>query len=151
MRLSADSFDLATMAKIERIAPLVDVETGTVKVTLAVSGHPVLRPGTFVRVDVVIATHVDTLVVQRSALVPEGRRWHMFRLNDAGTHVERLEVRRSFEEGERVEITAVDPDVTLRDGDRVVVVGASALSDGVRVDPGSNEGAESNGAASDAS
>jgi membrane fusion protein (multidrug efflux system) len=151
VRLSADSSDLATLAKIERIAPLVDVETGTVKVTLAVSGQAILRPGTFVRVDVVIATHVDTLVVQRSALVPEGRRWHMFRLNDAGTHVERLEVRRSFEEGERVEITAVDPDVTLRDGDRVVVVGASALSDGVRVDPGSNEGAESNGAASDAS
>ena len=151
VRLSADAFDLATMAEIERIAPLVDVETGTVKVTLAVSGQPVLRPGTFVRVDVVIDTHADTLVVQRSALVPEGRRWHMFRLNDAGTHVERLEVRRSFEEDERVEIAPVDPDVILKDGDRVVVVGASALSDGVRVDPGSSENAESDGAASDAS
>jgi membrane fusion protein (multidrug efflux system) len=151
VRLSADSFDLATMAEIERIAPLVDIETGTVKVTLAISGQPVLRPGTFVRVDVVIDTHVDTLVVQRSALVPEGRRWHMFRLNDAGTHVERLEVRRSYEEDERVEIAPVDPDVTLKDGDRVVVVGASALSDGVRVDPGSSENAESDGAASDAS
>jgi membrane fusion protein (multidrug efflux system) len=151
VRLSADAFDLATMAEIERIAPLVDVETGTVKVTLAISGQPVLRPGTFVRVDVVIDTHADTLVVQRSALVPEGRRWHMFRLNDAGTHVERLEVRRSYEEDERVEIAPVDPDVILNDGDRVVVVGASALSDGIRVDPGSSENAESDGAGSDAS
>ena len=148
VRLSADSFDLATLARIERIAPLVDVETGTVKVTLAVEGQPILRPGTFVRVDVVIDTHVDTLVVQRSALVPEGRRWHMFRLNEAGTHVERLEIRRSYEEDERVEIAAVDPQVTLNAGDRVVVVGASSLSDGVRVDPGV---AETDGVASDAS
>ena len=151
VRLAADSFDLETMARVERIAPLVDVESGTVKVTLAVSGQSSLRPGTFVRVDVVIDTHVDALVVQRSALVPEGRRWHMFRLDDSGTRVERLEVRRSFEEGERVEIASVDPEVTLNDGDRVVIVGASALSDGARVDPGSDETAANDGAGSDAS
>ena len=150
VRLSADSFELETFARIERIAPLVDVETGTVKVTLAVRGHSSLRPGTFVRAAVVIDTHEGTLTVQRAALVPEGRRWHMFRLNEAGTHVERLEVRRSYEEDERVEIAPVDPEVTLNDGDRVVVVGASALSDGVRVDPGSSESTE-NGAGSDAS
>ncbi|NIQ29373.1 MAG: HlyD family efflux transporter periplasmic adaptor subunit, partial [Acidobacteria bacterium] len=142
VRLAADSFDLTTMAAVERIAPLVDVETGTVKVTLAVRGQSRLRPGTFVRAHIVIDTHEDTLVVQRSALVPEGRRWHMFRLNEAGTHVERIEVRRSFEEGERVEIFAVDPAVTLNDGDEVVVVGASALSDGARVDTGTAGGDE---------
>ncbi|NIM02291.1 MAG: efflux RND transporter periplasmic adaptor subunit [Acidobacteria bacterium] len=151
VRISADSFDLKTMARIERIAPLVDVESGTVKVTLAVHGQTGLRPGTFVRADVVIDTHEDTLVVQRAALVPEGRRWHMFRLNDAGTHVERIEVRRTFEEGDRVEIAPVDPAVPLSEGDRIVVVGASALSDGVRVDPGSSETAQNNGAGHDAS
>jgi len=148
VRLTAESFNLTATARIERIAPLVNTESGTVKVTLAISGQPVLRPGTFVRVDVVIDTHADTLVVQRSALVPEGRRWHLFRLNEAGTHVERLEIRRSFEENELVEIAPVDPQITLNDGDRIVVVGASALSDGVRVDSGSKK---IDGAASDAS
>lgn len=148
VRLRAEAFDLTATARIERVAPRVDTETGTVKVTLAVSGHPALRPGTFVRVDVVIDTHTETLVVQRSALVPEGRRWHLFRVDGTGNHVERLEIRRSFEEDDLVEIAAVDPQVTLGDGDSVVVVGASALSDGVRIDSGSNESDE---AASDAS
>jgi len=139
VRLTADSFELTTLARIERIAPRVDIETGTVKVTLAVSEQSDLRPGTFVRADVVIDTHVDTLVVRRSALVPEGRRWHLFRLDDTGTHVERLEVRRGFEEGEQVEIATVDPEVTLKGGERIVVVGASALSDGARVDAGAIE------------
>ncbi|MEE8411527.1 MAG: efflux RND transporter periplasmic adaptor subunit [Acidobacteriota bacterium] len=151
VRLMADSFDLTTMARIERIAPRVDIETGTVKVTLAVSDQSSLRPGTFVRANVVIDTHLDTLVVRRSALVPEGRRWHLFRLNDAGTHAERVEVQRGFEEGEQVEIATVDPEMTLRDGDRIVVVGASALSDGVRVDPGAIETAEDDGSGRDAS
>ena len=151
VRLTADSFDLTTVAQIERIAPRVDVETGTVKVTLAVSEQSSLRPGTFVRANVVIDTHLDTLVVRRSALVPEGRRWHLFRLDDAGTHAQRVEVRRGFEEGEQVEIETVDPEMTLSDGDRIVVVGASALSDGVRVDPGAVETADNDGAGRDAS
>ena len=157
VRLRAEAFDLTATARIERVAPRVDTETGTVKVTLAVSGHPALRPGTFVRVDVVIDTHTETLVVQRSALVPEGRRWHLFRVDETGNHVERLEIRRSFEEGDLVEIAPVDPQVTLNDGDSVVVVGATALSDGVRVDSGDSDDSddsddsENDGTASDAS
>jgi membrane fusion protein (multidrug efflux system) len=148
VRLRAEAFELTATARIERVAPLVDTETGTVKVTLAIGGQPALRPGTFVRVDVVIDTHAETLVVPRSALVPEGRRWHLFRVDETGNHVERLEIGRSFEENDLVEIAPVDPQVTLNDGDLVVVVGASALSDGVRIDSGSDE---SDGVARDAS
>ena len=137
VRLNADAFDHTTEARIERIAPLVDIETGTVKVTLAVRGGSKLRPGTFVRTDVVIDTHHDALVVPRSALVSEGRRWHVFRVDDAGTHVERIEVQPGFEEGDRVEIAGSEADVVLTAGDSIVVVGAAALSDGARVDTGS--------------
>ena len=49
--------------------------------------------------------------------------------------MQRLEIRRGFEEGDRVEILdAVEADPPFVAGDRVVVVGARALTDGSRVD-----------------
>jgi membrane fusion protein (multidrug efflux system) len=118
-------------ARIERIAPEVDPTTGTVKVTVAVQEAPKLRPGSFVRVGIVTDTHDGALVVPRSALVAEGRRWHLFRINpDDARRVELLEVTRGFEEGDRVEILATTgAERPLQEGDRVVTSGASSLSD----------------------
>ena len=39
-------------------------------------------------------THADALVVPRSALIAEGRRWYVFRLDGDGEHVSRIEVER---------------------------------------------------------
>ncbi len=99
--------------------------------TLAVRVAGSLRPGSFVRVGIVIDTHENTLVVPRSALVAEGRRWHLFRLkDDDAKHVELVEVERGFEEGDRVEILQiVVAERPLHVGDPVVVTGASSLSD----------------------
>ena len=128
-----DLFD----AKIERIAPLVDPQTGTVKVTLTVPAadpSEPLRPGSFVLVEIVTETHADTLVVPRSALVAEGSRWHLFRVGADGT-VERLEIERGFEEGDRVEVSAtLGNGASLQAGDVVVSTGAAALNDGARVE-----------------
>ena len=73
VRLTADATATEASAIIERIAPAVDPATGTVKVTVAVEGDSGLRPGAFVRVDIVTATHTDALVVARSALVASTR------------------------------------------------------------------------------
>lgn len=133
VRLAADSTDTVANAIIERIAPAVDPATGTVKVTVAVEGNSGLRPGAFVRVDIVTDTHTDALVVNRSALVAEGRRWHLYRLADDDL-VEQIEVILGFENGNRVEIDHLaDPEITIAAGDEVVVVGAPALSDGAKV------------------
>jgi membrane fusion protein (multidrug efflux system) len=135
VHLIADSSGEKVEARIERLAPEVDPATGTVKVTLAVRGSTALRPGGFVRVEIVVDTHFDALVVPRSALVAEGRRWHVFRLAAEGSSVERLEIVRGFEEGDRVEIVdVVSGGEALEPGDRIVVVGASALSEGSIVD-----------------
>jgi len=134
VRLIADSSGEEVEARIERLAPEVDPTTGTVKVTLAVRGLTTLRPGGFVRVEIVVDTHSDALVVPRSALVAEGRRWHVYRLAAEGGSVERLEIARGFEEGDRVEIVDVVSGEPLLPGDRIVVVGASALSDGSAVE-----------------
>jgi membrane fusion protein (multidrug efflux system) len=144
--LTADATRTDASAIIERIAPAVDPATGTVKVTVAVEGNSGLRPGAFVRVDIVTDTHPEALVVARSALVAEGRRWHLYRL--AGDdQVEQIDVILGFESGDRVEIDhAADDDVTVSPGDRVVTLGAPALSDGAKVrvtdDSGESEDAD---------
>ena len=132
--LTADATGTVARAVIERIAPAVDPATGTVKVTVAVEGDSGLRPGAFIRVDIVTDTHIDALVVARSALVAEGRRWHLYRLSDDGATVEQIEVELGFENSNRVEIAAVTAaDITFEAGDRVVILGAPALSDGATV------------------
>lgn len=133
VRLAADATGAAANAIIERIAPSVDPATGTVKVTVAITGDSGLRPGAFVRVDIVTDTHQDALVVARSALVAEGRRWHIYRLGEEDL-VEQIEVVLGFESGDRVEIDhPTDAEFTIAPGDRVVVVGAPALSDGAKI------------------
>jgi len=138
VRLLTDDDVSSGEAEIERIAPAVDPSTGTVKVTLAVRRAGGLRPGSFVRLGIVTDTHTDTLLVPRSALVAEGRRWHLFRIkkNDGGQPVaELIEVTRGYEEREHVEILD-DPDTErpLGQGDVIVVTGASSLSDGSNVE-----------------
>jgi RND family efflux transporter MFP subunit len=132
--LTADATGTVAGAVIERIAPAVDPATGTVKVTVAVEGISGLRPGAFVRVDIVTDTHDDALVVARSALVAEGRRWNLFRLSEDGATVQQIVVELGFENSDRVEIATVTTvDQTFEHGDRVVILGAPALSDGATV------------------
>ena len=133
VRLIADALDREIPAVIERIAPSVDPETGTVKVTLAIAGTADVRPGAFVRVNIVVETHAEALVVARLALVAEGTRWYLFRLEDDGT-VRRLEVTLGFEEGDRVEVMGVvGAEEIIAEGAMVIVSGAPALTDGARV------------------
>ncbi len=133
VELTADATGETVRARIERIAPDVDPATGTVKVTVAVEGSTALRPGAFVRVDIVTDTHDDALVVPRSALVAEGRRWNLFRLGPEGDTVHQVGVGLGFENADRVEVAEVMGGETLSPGDPVVVTGAPALSEGAKV------------------
>ncbi len=127
--LRADELDEVVAARIERLAPLVDPATGTVKVTVAVDRDVQLRPGAFVEVEIVTDVHEDALVAPRSALVAEGRRWLVYRVADGGEQVEAVEITLGYEGGDLVEIAASVGARELIEGDRLVVLGASALSD----------------------
>lgn len=141
VRIRADELEEPVAALIERLAPLVDPATGTVKVTVAVERDVALRPGAFIEVEVVTDVHPDALVAPRSALVAEGRRWLVFRTQEGSEQVEAIEVTLGYEEGNRVEIASSVGARTLSEGDRVVVLGASALSDGAPVRVLEEEGA----------
>ena len=145
VRLTVDATGEVFEAAIERIAPAVEVETGTVKVTLMLdrraistamrgsAGNGVLRPGSFVRVDIVTDTRAEALVVPRSALVAEGRRWMLYRVDEEEQIVRQLQVRLGFEDGDRVEILGIDGEPVAA-GDRVVIAGVGALADGVKIE-----------------
>jgi membrane fusion protein, multidrug efflux system len=131
VRVWADASSLAIEGQVARIAPEVDSTSGTVKVTVVVEGGRELglRPGTFVRVDVVTDTHPDALVVPRSALVAAGQRWNLFRAGADG-RAELLEVTLGYEDDERVEVIETRGGPALEVGQRVVVAGASTLAHG---------------------
>lgn len=63
---------VAVNATVERISPVVDSTTGTVRVTITLpEGDHTLRPGQFVSARIQIDSHQDVLVVPRRALTYE--------------------------------------------------------------------------------
>lgn len=113
-------------ARVERISPVVDADSGTVKVTLEVEARGKLRPGMFGSVYLETETHTDALVVPKKALALESLGDIVYVASD-GTAARR-EVRLGFRDGDSVEILD-----GLTDGERVVVVGQDGLSDGTPI------------------
>lgn len=130
VRLTPDTSPEPIDATIERIAPAVNPESGTVKVTLTVEATRNLRPGTFVRVDIITDTHEEALVIPRNALVSEGSRWYVYRVADRTA--EKIQVETGYESENAVEILPAG-EAEIAVGDPVVVAGAGALEDGSRV------------------
>jgi membrane fusion protein (multidrug efflux system) len=109
---------------VDRISPIVDPGTGTVKVTVATPRQEGLRPGMYVDVELVTAVHDKALLVPKRALVYDNDRAFVFRLKEE-RRVERLAVTPLLEDADSVE-----PSGGLRPGDQLVVAGQSGLKDG---------------------
>lgn len=113
--------------EIERIAPVVDPRTGTVKVTVDVGRQGNLRPGLYVDVELVTATRQDALLVPKRALVYDNDQMYVFRLGDE------RRVERVFVEAALTDKHNVQPVEGLNAGDRIVVAGQTGLKDGALV------------------
>ncbi len=127
-RISAPSLGAELYAgKIDRIAPVVDPKSGTVKVTVALSRHEGLRPGLYVDVQLVVATRPDALLIPKRALVYDQDQVFVYRLED-GDKVERVRLEPRLEDK-----SFVEPAAGFAAGDRLVVAGQAGLKDGARV------------------
>jgi membrane fusion protein (multidrug efflux system) len=126
-RLRADSLGGARFkGTIDRISPVVDPGTGTIKVTVATPRQEGLRPGMYVEVELVTAVHDDALLVPKRALVYDNDQAFVFRLKEKEKRrVERLRVTAALEDADHVE-----PQGGLAPGDQLVVAGQSGLKDG---------------------
>jgi len=111
---------------ILRISPIVDSQSGTVKVTIAIDRRAGLRPGMFANVQIVLDTHEDAVVLSKKALVFEDEQPHVFVVSDG--IAQKRQLRLGYQDADRAEVTE-----GLQPGETVVVVGQSALKDGSAV------------------
>jgi membrane fusion protein (multidrug efflux system) len=62
--------DLRAEGRVDRVSPVVDPSTGTVRVTVAVNGNTsTLRPGQFVKVRVEVDRHDDVIAIPKGAVI----------------------------------------------------------------------------------
>lgn len=107
--------------KIRMVSPIVDRQTGTVKVTVETSQVPAsIRPGSFVQVNIVKETRSQSIVVPREAVIRELGSAHLFVAEDG--KAEKRDVQLGIEEGDFVEILS-----GIREGEQVIVAGQGGL------------------------
>ncbi|MCD4747805.1 MAG: efflux RND transporter periplasmic adaptor subunit [Thermoanaerobaculales bacterium] len=127
-RLTADALGgLVFSGDIDRISPVVDPGTGTIKVTVATPRQKGLRPGMYVQVELVTAVHDEAIRIPKKALVYDNDQIFVFRLGEERT-VERLPITAALEDTEYME-----PTEGLALGDEIVIAGQSGLKDGAKV------------------
>jgi membrane fusion protein (multidrug efflux system) len=129
--------------EVDRLSPVVDPGSGTVKVTVGIPEWQGLRPGLYVDVALVTAVHEQAVLVPKRALVYDQDQVFVYRLADgpresggkaggeaaAGATVERVLVRPVLEDKSNVEPAPG----SLAVGDRVVIAGQAGLKDGAAV------------------
>jgi membrane fusion protein, multidrug efflux system len=127
-RVSAPALgDDAYAGRVERLAPVVDPKSGTVKVTVALGDTGKLRPGMYVDVVLVADKVAAALRVPKRALVYDNDQIFVYRLADS-ERVERVLVEPVLEDRDFIQ-----PAAGLAAGDRVVVAGQAGLKDGAQV------------------
>ena len=113
--------------KILRISPVVDPNSGTFKVTLELdTQNRLLRPGMFVNVHIVTATHPQAVLVPKRAVVYDDGMPHVFVVSDSTANKVRFEM--GFDDTEFVEVLS-----GVKKGDQIVVVGQNGLKDKAKV------------------
>lgn len=120
--------DVVFHSVLERIAPVVDAATSTVKVTLRVEDERARsRSGSFVRARVTTDVHKEVVAVPRKALVSEAGATFLF-VAEADS-VRRVDVTTGYTDGDWIEINA-----GVATGDEVVVVGQGGLRNGSHIE-----------------
>lgn len=115
-------------ARIQRISPVVDAQTGTFKITMEVpdpTGR--LKPGMFGRFNIVWDAREDTLLIPRVAVLDEETEQSVFVVEDGVA--QRRTVRLGYPKGGSIEV--VDG---LTGNEEIVVIGQNGLKDGAKVE-----------------
>lgn len=114
--------------EIVRIAPVFRASARQARVELRVDNPGRrLKPGMFARIDLVLERVGETVIVPAAALVRRDGRDGVFRVTDDGQAVRWQPVEAGIREGDRVQVSGLQPD------GRVVVLGQQLLKDGAAI------------------
>ena len=115
-------------AEILRISPVLDPQTGTFKVTLAVAdSEDRLKPGMFGRFQIVYDRRENAIMVPRMAIIDDDDKSTVYVVEE-GT-AQRRDVRTGYSRGENVEILE-----GVEGGELVITIGQAGIADGATVD-----------------
>ncbi len=116
---------------VQRIAPIVDSATGTIKITVALpeslTGARGFLPGMYAEVTLTTDLHDDTLVLPKPALIREEDQVFVFVV--VGDRAKRVKVDVGLGDENQVEILA-----GISAGDEFIFVGHAGLKDGALVE-----------------
>ncbi len=113
---------------VKLINPRIDVQTGTVKVTVEIVDESQrLKPGMFVEVQIVIGMKEDVLAIPRKAILYKQNKTYVF-VAERGQASQR-EVTLGLTEEDHVEVLE-----GVTEGDVIVTVGVESLKDGQRIE-----------------
>jgi membrane fusion protein (multidrug efflux system) len=114
--------------RIKLINPRVDVQSGTVKVTVEVFDETLmLKPGMFVEAKIVIGKKEDVLIIPRKSILFKQNKTYVFVMDR--NKVSQREIVLGLTEEDHVEILS-----GLEQGEVIVTVGVEGLEDGERIE-----------------
>jgi membrane fusion protein, multidrug efflux system len=115
--------------KIKLINPRIDVQSGTVKVTLEVfdKSHR-LKPGMFVETKILIKNKPDAVVIPRKSVTYKADEAFVFVFDRKQMAVSKRIIKTGISEGDNIEV-----EDGLNEGERIVIVGVEGLKDKAKV------------------
>ena len=128
-KLTVDALAEETFAgQVERISPVVDPSTGTIKVTVTVyDASRQLKPGMFARINIVNDVHMGTVLAPRDAIIEEDKETSVFVVRDSTVFKQDIET--GYVNSIYIEVVS-----GLTPGDTVVTLGKGSLKDSARVE-----------------
>jgi len=112
---------------VKRISPVIDPRSGTFRVTVGVGDNwKDLRPGIFVNVRIITATHPQAVLVPKQAVVYDGGERYVFVVADSVATRVRMDA--GFENSRYIEARSL-----IQPQESIIVVGQSGLRDQARV------------------
>ena len=115
----------SAQGKVERVSPVVDEQTGTVKVTVRFNPpNSAFRPGAFVRVEIETHTLDDAILIPKQSVIEEDGQTYVV-LVEEGNTARRAAVELGYQDETAIQVTSgVDAGAT------VVIAGQGKLKDG---------------------